>query len=129
MENRIRAHMDQLFAGVQPTRSCVELKEEMIQNAIDKYHDLLSEGKTPEAAYNITIAGIGDVSELIHQLQMEQQQYVSFNQQEVDEAGKRSAIINSIAIGLYILCPVPPERLWSGDAVSLRGSRNQSSDL
>lgn len=107
MEDRIRAHMDQLFAGIQPTRASVELKEEMIQNAIDKYHDLLSEGKTPEAAYNITIAGIGDVSELIAQLQMEQQQYVPFNQQEVDEAGKRSAILNSAAIGLYILCPVP----------------------
>ena len=40
-------------------------------------------------------------------LQMEQQQYVPFNQQEVDEAGKRSAILNSAAIGLYILCPVP----------------------
>ena len=36
MEDRIRAHMDQLFAGVQPTRASVELKEEMIQNDIDK---------------------------------------------------------------------------------------------
>ena len=107
MEDRIRAHMDQLFAGVQPTRSAVELKEEMIQNAIDKYHDLLSEGKSPEAAYNITIAGIGDVSELISQLQLEQQQYVPYNQQEVDEAGKQSAILNSVAIARYILCPVP----------------------
>ena len=42
MEDRIRAHMDQLFAGVQPTRASVELKEEMIQNIS---HDL----KTPIA--------------------------------------------------------------------------------
>ena len=107
MEERLRAHMDQLFAGVQPTRASVELKEEMLQNTIDKYHDLLSEGKSPEAAYNIAVAGIGDVSELIGQLQMEQSQYVPFNQQEVDEAGRRSVLFRTVAIALYILCPVP----------------------
>ena len=53
MENKLRAYMDHLFRDVKPTRKSVELKEEILQNLVDKYHDMIAEGKTPEAAYNI----------------------------------------------------------------------------
>ena len=65
MELQIRAYVDELFAETVPSKKSVELKEEMIQNLTEKYNDLIAEGKTPEAAYNIAIAGIGDVSYLL----------------------------------------------------------------
>lgn len=46
----------------------MELKEEILQNLIDKYHDLLAEGKSPEAAFNISVASVGDVDELLSSL-------------------------------------------------------------
>ena len=47
MENRLREYMDDLFGEIPPTKQAVELKEEILQNLIDKYHDLLAEGKSP----------------------------------------------------------------------------------
>ena len=57
--------MDHLFRDVKPTRKSVELKEEILQNLVDKYHDMIAEGRTPEAAYNIAVASIGDLDELL----------------------------------------------------------------
>lgn len=41
MEDKLRAYMDHLFRDVKPTRKSVELKEEILQNLVDKYQDLL----------------------------------------------------------------------------------------
>ena len=72
MERKLREYMDRLFSQAKPTRSTVELKEEMLQNLIEKYHDLLAEGKSEEAAYNIAIASVGDISELLKQIKEEE---------------------------------------------------------
>ena len=40
-----------------------------MQNLYDKYDDLLREGKTEEAAYNIAVAGVGDISPLLEELE------------------------------------------------------------
>ena len=45
MEDKLRAYMDHLFRDVKPTRKSVELKEEILQNLVDKYHDMMAEGK------------------------------------------------------------------------------------
>ena len=50
MKDKLRKHVDGIFEETTPTRKAIELKEEMIQNLEDKYKDLISEGKTPEAA-------------------------------------------------------------------------------
>ena len=47
------------------------MKEEILQNLTEKYNDLLSDGKSEVAAYNIAVAGIGDISELIEELKRE----------------------------------------------------------
>ena len=69
MEGNIRVYVEELFAGTTPSKRAVELKEEMIQNLTEKYNDLLSEGKPPEAAFNIAVAGIGDISYLLKDLE------------------------------------------------------------
>ncbi|MBO6159351.1 MAG: DUF4097 family beta strand repeat protein [Firmicutes bacterium] len=65
MEEKIRAHMEKLFVSAPKTEAARELKEEMLQNVLDKYQDLVAEGRTPDEAYLIAIRGIGDISGLI----------------------------------------------------------------
>ena len=107
MEAKLRAYMDQLFSQTAPTRSAVELKEEMLQNLIEKYNDLLAEGKTPEAAYNIATASIGDISELLEQLKKEETQMPRYTEEQIEASRRRSAICVSIAVMLYILSVIP----------------------
>ena len=52
MENKLRAYMDHLFQDVPNTKKAVEVKEEILQNIVDKYHDLVAEGKSEEAEPN-----------------------------------------------------------------------------
>jgi hypothetical protein len=100
MNEKLRRYIDDLFANAPSTVRAVELKEELFQNLTDKYNDLISEGKNEESAFNIAIASIGDVDSLISGLSGEKRA-VS------DASRKRSALLTALAIGLYILSPVP----------------------
>lgn len=115
MEDKLRAYMDHLFREVKPTRKSVELKEEILQNLVDKYHDMMNEGKTPEAAYNIAVASIGDMDELLAGLQGERQENYSVTDEQLERGRKKSALLISVAVMLYILCLLPPILL--GDTV------------
>jgi len=106
MEDKLRRYVDGLFARTAPTRKAVELKEEMLQNLHDKYDDLITEGKTPEAAYNIAIAGIGDVSGLLAELEAEVI-YEAPDMAEYEASRIRSGMITAIAVMLYILSVLP----------------------
>ena len=105
MEDKLRRYVDGLFARTAPTKKAIELKEEMLQNLQDKYSDLIGEGKTPEAAYNIVIAGIGDVGGLLYELETE-----AVDEQQIveNEVGRRkSAMFTAIAVMSYILSFLP----------------------
>lgn len=104
METKLREYVESLFADAPKTRRAVELKEEILQNSIDRYRDLLSEGKSEEAAYNITVAGIGDVSELFAGLRVDNDPVQS---REMEKGRRRSALMLSIAVGLYIISVLP----------------------
>lgn len=102
MNERIKTHVDSLFEGAPQSRKVQELKEELLGNLNSKYDDLISDGFTPDDAYRTVIAGIGDVSELVRQIQNES----AFNSNYSTADRKRSALFVSIAVGLYILSPV-----------------------
>ena len=106
MEDKLRRYVDGIFEDTTPTKKAAELKEEMIQNLQDKYKDLVSEGKTPEAAYNIAIAGIGDVSGLLEELEQELKSN-PWLRYEDKESRNKSAMLTSIAVMLYILSVLP----------------------
>lgn len=108
MEDKLRAHMDHLFRDVPPTKKSVELKEEILQNLVDKYHDLISEGKSEEAAYNIAIASIGDISELLESLKESAAPNDAVMNSEYRQWKKRSSILIPAAVMLYICCIIPP---------------------
>jgi len=106
MEEKLRCHVDELFAETAPTRKAVELKEEMIQNLTDKYHDLISDGKTEEASYNITVAGIGDISTLLAELEKDMANKEDYTQ-ETNTSRQKSAMLTAIAVMMYILSVLP----------------------
>ena len=108
MEDKLRAHMDHLFREVPPTKKSVELKEEILQNLVDKYHDLINEGKNEEAAYNIAVASIGDISELLDSLKENQTADSVPVSEEYRQWKKRSSILIPVAVLLYICCVIPP---------------------
>lgn len=102
MEGKLRRYVDELFTDTVPTKKAVELKEEMILNLTEKYSDLLSEGKSPEAAFNIAVAGIGDVSGLLKDLEND-----SNNPQQMEAQRRKSAMLTAISIMMYILSVLP----------------------
>ncbi len=102
MEGNIRNHVEELFSGTLPSKRSVELKEEMIQNLTEKYNDLLSEGKTPEAACNIAVASIGDISYLLKDLEKD-----AVKPEVIAAHRQKSAMFISIAVMLYIISVLP----------------------
>jgi hypothetical protein len=102
MEGNLRNYVEELFVGTTPSKRAVELKEEMIQNLTEKYNDLLSEGKTPEAAFNIAVAGIGDISYLLKDLEKD-----AALPEAIAAQRQRSAMLTAVAVMLYILSVVP----------------------
>ncbi len=107
MEDRLRIYMDNVFKDIQPTKKSVELKEEILQNLTDKYHDLINEGKIPEAAYNLAIVSLGDTSELLDSFKKEENES-DRGHEEMERARKKSATLFSTAIALYIVSVLPP---------------------
>lgn len=106
MNNRLREYIDNLFATAPSNMKAVEVKEEILQNLTDKYNDLIAEGKSEDVAFNIAVASIGDVSDLIRELQGLPQQYNKITE-ENDKQKQRTALMTAVAIGLYIFSPVP----------------------
>ena len=79
MKDRLNGYIQGLFADAErrapDNLRLSELKEELLQNTYEKYDDLLSSGKTPEAAYKAAIHGIGDISELLEAMIREGRTY------------------------------------------------------
>lgn len=100
MKEKIRKHFDMLFEAAPKTRKAIDLKEEMTQNAIDKYDDLINDGYSEEDAFGNVTASIGDVSELFDSLKESSLPGLSVAER------KKKALFTSIAVGLYIFAGV-----------------------
>lgn len=103
MEAKLRAYVETLFEQAPHTRKAYELKEEMIQNLVEKYHGLCDEGKTEEAAYNIAINSIGDTGELIARLSGPAAALTP----EQEKRKTLYAVLTALAVGFYILAVIP----------------------
>ena len=96
MKEKIRQHFNQLFAEAPKTRKALDLKQEMIQNAMDKYDDMVADGYPEEDAYRNVIESIGDVSELFPEVEEKN----LFTLPERDR--KKRAMLTAVAVGMYI---------------------------
>lgn len=111
MEYNIRAYVDELFRDVPDTQRAYEMKVELTQNLLDKYNDLVASGKSEEDAYNITIYGIGDISELLEEMRREEPEVRGAQGATYYTAmsyfRRRSALLVSIGVMLYIFSLIP----------------------
>ena len=62
MREQLIQYVNLLFAGA---GACEDIRQEILQNTLDRYDDLIAEGKAPEAAYRLAITGIGDINEIL----------------------------------------------------------------
>lgn len=69
MKQQLQAYIQSLFRGAALTIQNAELKEEIMQNTLEHFDDLLAEGKSEQEAYDLAVSGIGDVSQLIEREQ------------------------------------------------------------
>lgn len=112
MEYSIRAYVDELFREAPDTQRAYEMKLEMVQNLTDKYNDLVASGKSEEDAYNITIYGIGDITELLDEIRREEPPQTGVHASSSYYTAmyyfkRRSAAMTAIAVGLYIFSIIP----------------------
>lgn len=97
MREQLVKYVELLFAG---TTDTYEIQQEILQNTMDRYDDLIEQGKSPEAAYRLAISGIGDINEILGQ-------QPSLEITEPEQMIPNRKLLRSIAIALYILCAVP----------------------
>ena len=102
MKEQLIQYVNLLFAG---TTGCDDIRQEILQNTLDRYDDLIAEGKTPEAAYRLAIMGIGDISELLCKPQNTSAAPGAARNKDDDSTPKK--ILRAVGIALYILCPIP----------------------
>ncbi len=103
MKAQLTQYVNLLFAGVP---NAEDIKQEILQNTLDRYDDLLSQGKTPQAAYSLAISGIGDVNEILSDIPAaEPGEAVAPQPETVVPMWKR--VMKAAAICLYIICPIP----------------------
>lgn len=75
MEKKIIRYVEGVFAEVPETDRTQRIKDEIIQNLLDKYSDLLKSGKSEEDAYAIAISSGGDLSGIVADLKGETMHY------------------------------------------------------
>ena len=108
MRQQLIQYVELLFAGAPGSE---EIKQEILQNTLDRYDDLVSQGKTEAAAYRLAISGIGDINEILNGGEDSATPIptavtpTATAQPEKKLAWKTA--LQAIGICLYILCPIP----------------------
>lgn len=115
MREQLIHYIDLLFAAAPDAE---EVKQEILQNTLDRYDDLINQGKSPEAAYRLAISGIGDIQEILGGDEETPRQPVASVSTEPQKKVWKT-ILRAIAIALYIMCPIPLFLL--GDEIGLCG--------
>jgi len=107
MKEQLTQYVNLLFAGAPDSN---DIREEILQNTLERYDDLISQGKQPEAAYQLAISGIGDINEILgtsaaSYRDIPNQTHPAKQSEEKDDSETRT--IKAWAVGLYICSPIP----------------------
>lgn len=104
MKEQLVQYVNLLFAGTENTD---DMKQEILQNTLERYDDLIAQGKAPQAAYQLSIAGIGDINELLGRTEQKETepQQESKSQDTPYPVWKR--VMRAVAICLYIVSVIP----------------------
>ena len=111
MRDQLIQYVNLLFAGVEDAE---DMKQEILQNTLDRYDDLVAQGKAPAAAYSLAIGGIGDISEILNTSSTNAPQPQTYTQQTAPKTTtpKREKplwkkILTAVAVFLYIISVIP----------------------
>jgi len=106
MKDQLIRYIDLLFAGAP---DATDIKEEIQQNTLDRYDDLITQGKNPQAAYSLAIAGIGDVNEILSGISNTTLTDIPISQSVMPNTKKTFSkkLLRAIGICLYIISPIP----------------------
>lgn len=104
MKDQLIRYVDLLFAGAPDAG---DIRQEILQNTLDRYDDLITQGKAPEAAYSLAISGIGDVSELLGSNQSPAVTAAAPSVPATAEKPLWKRLLRAFGILLYIICPIP----------------------
>ena len=105
MREQLIQYVNLLFAGAPESD---DIRMEILQNTLDRYDDLIAQGKSPEAAYRLAVSGIGDISEILSQPEPSPVYAEPLRQaihEEVEDI--QSKKMRAVAVAMYILCAVP----------------------
>lgn len=106
MREQLIRYIDLLFAGAPDAE---EIKQEILQNTLDRYDDLVAQGKAPEAAYRLAISGIGDINEILGNTELTEPTVDPGKQFKPAhrERPMWKKILIAIAVFLYIISIIP----------------------
>lgn len=117
MNERLSKYFDSLFESAPNTQAVKDLRDEIYQNTLDRYNDLIAQGKNEDESFTRAVSGIGDIEEIIGK-----NSYVGLNEDKscytVDQIVKNSVIsgiLLAVSVLLYVACIVPP--IISSDGV------------
>lgn len=104
MRDQLVQYVNLLFAG---TSGCEEIKQEILQNTLDRYDDLIAEGKVPEAAYRLAITGIGDINEILGTEPNRTTYAAPADPKKAENDSPAKKLLRAVAVGLYIISFLP----------------------
>lgn len=68
MNKRIRSMIDTIFSEMKMTAENLALRDELMANAQARFEDATAQGKTEEEAFAEVAASLGDVNDLLHEM-------------------------------------------------------------
>lgn len=107
MREQLIKYIDLLFAGAPHAD---DIKQEILQNTLDRYDDLIAQGKSPESAYSLAISGIGDIHEILEQPSASPTPKAAPAPKQETQVPKKAhdiRLFRAAAIAFFILSPVP----------------------
>lgn len=104
MREQLIQYVNLLFAGAPDSD---DIKQEILQNTLDRFDDLISQGKTPEAAYRLAITGIGDINEILGNSAPLSTPRPANPVPAAENDTPVRKVMRAVAVALYIICALP----------------------
>lgn len=101
MNTKIKNYVEVLFKDIPNTKKASELKEEILSTMNDHFEAHIAEGKSENQAYTETLADLGNIDDLLKDLEPEQELKT-----KIDLYRTKRAKNTAIAVMLYILSVV-----------------------
>ena len=106
MREQLEKYVELLFAGNPDSE---DMKQEILQNTLDKFDDYIAQGKSAEAAYRLAISGIGDISEILvdHAASSPSSASAQTDRRVQPVVPMWKKVLRAIAIFLFIVSLIP----------------------